>query len=374
MADDSDAPVVFGWDASDFDWERGARPDNVFAAAREGIRFFTHKITESAGVVHYRAGEMVRAAVAAGIPIVGFYVVPRTPGPSIAAQVDFAIYQADRQMPEWRTLQGFFWQVDLEHWSYDQVHPQHGVAMAELLRAKTGKRAILYAPRWSYGNSIPGDDVLWASNYGSDPYIHFLEAYAAGGGDNHPGWAPYSGRSPVILQFGSRTTIGGQRICDANAFRGTLDQLRALITGDDEMSWDEQLERVEGETLPTGKVLPAEQRTARTALAFALRHSYSGRQASEETLRLTRQLLASQAESATRESSMLAAIRALAEGGGVEVAPIVDAVRAEAQATRDLVEQRHQSEMAELTRLHAEELATTVAGLQAQLDALRTTD
>jgi hypothetical protein len=41
---------------------------------------------------------------------------------------------------------------------------------------------------------------------------------------------------PTFLQYGSRLTIGSQPGCDANAFRGTLDQLRALITGGNEMS------------------------------------------------------------------------------------------------------------------------------------------
>src|SRR5688500_14027533 len=133
MADDPNIPTLFGWDASDYDWGRGARPFHVAAAAREGIQFFTHKITESTGTVHRHAGEMVRAATAASIPVVGFYIVPRTPGPSIAAQVDFAIRHADAQMPEWRTLHGFFWQVDTEKWSYDAVNPAHGAEMCRLL-------------------------------------------------------------------------------------------------------------------------------------------------------------------------------------------------------------------------------------------------
>jgi hypothetical protein len=174
---------------------------------------------------------MVAAAVAAGIPLVGLYIVPRTPGPSIEAQVNFAIAEADRQFPQWRTLPGYFWQVDLEHWSYDKVAPQHGVTMAALLRAKTGKPTILYAPRWAYGNTIGGSDLLWASSYGSNPDLPFREAYERAGGNSHPGWAAYSGRVPTILQYGARTTIGGQGICDANAFRGTVAELAALVTG-----------------------------------------------------------------------------------------------------------------------------------------------
>ena len=67
------------------------------------------------------------------------------------------------------------------------------------------------------------------------------------------------------------------------------------------------------------------------------------------------QLVASAAAEATRDAAMLAAIQALAVGGGVDAAPIVAAVREEAARTRQLVT----------------ELQARVAELEEQLELLR---
>lgn len=225
--------TLFGWDASDYDWDRGARPATVTRAAGEGISFFTHKISEGTKTVHDHCGEMLKAAVAAKVPFVGAYVVPRTPGNSghgdIKAQVAFAITQLDRQFPEWKTTPGFFIQVDLEKWSYDAVSPNVGIQMVDEFTRVMGRRPVLYAPRWAYGDTIGGIAPLWASNYGSNVAQPFKELYASRGGDTGEGWSAYSGRTPKIWQYGSNAVIGGQRQTDANAFRGTVEDFRAMI-------------------------------------------------------------------------------------------------------------------------------------------------
>jgi len=126
-------------------------------------------------------------------------------------------------------MPGFFLQVDLEHWPYDQVVPAQGVAACGLLRQRSGHWVVLYAPQWAYGNTIGGSDPLWASAYGGNPAVDFRQAYP-GDGDGKR-WQSYSGRTPVFVQYGSATTIGRQPGCDANAFRGSLADLRQLITG-----------------------------------------------------------------------------------------------------------------------------------------------
>jgi len=72
------------------------------------------------------------------------------------------------------------------------------------------------------------------------------------------------------------------------------------------------------------------------------------------------------AADATRDAAMLAAIEALASDGNVDTAAIINQIKAEAQATRDLVQQQHEAEMAAL----AEEKAAEIAGLQAELERL----
>jgi hypothetical protein len=231
--------TIFGWDASDFDHDRGMRATHIENAAIEGIRFFTHKVTEGTRTVHFQCGSKLKTAVAVGIPFVGAYVVTRTPGNfgngTISAQVNFAITELTRQWPTWKDFFGFFWQVDLEHWSYDTVAAKYGVEMCSLLRERTGKRVLLYAPRWAYGDSIPGNDPLWNSHYVSTTGP-FRSIYP---GDGYVGWNRMSERIPVILQYSSKAIIGGQSTCDANAFRGSLSDFETMIgvemalTGDD---------------------------------------------------------------------------------------------------------------------------------------------
>jgi GH25 family lysozyme M1 (1,4-beta-N-acetylmuramidase) len=230
--------TIFGWDASDYDWGRG--PMDLAAAARDGIVFFTHKATEGTGTRHRYYGEALNRARDAGIPVLGAYHVVRT-SPSIASQVTYMLAYLDSQTPWWRAHPHFFIQVDLELWDYDKVPASVGEAFADAVQQASGKVAVIYASRGQYGNQLAGTShELWNANYGSNPAVHFRQAYSARGGDGGPGWVTYSGRMPQIWQYGSRATIGSQTICDANAFRGTLAQLKELVNphatdGDDEM-------------------------------------------------------------------------------------------------------------------------------------------
>jgi len=56
-------------------------------------------------------------------------------------------------------------------------------------------------------------------------------------GDDSIRWAPFGGCQPDILQFTDRALIAG-KVLDANAFRGSPDQLGTLLgltrEGDDE--------------------------------------------------------------------------------------------------------------------------------------------
>src|SRR5262249_55808726 len=57
-------------------------------------------------------------------------------------------------------------------------------------------------------------------------------------GDSYAGWGSYSGQTPAIVQYTSSATIAGRTTCDANAFRGTIDQLLTLIGGDTVAGFD----------------------------------------------------------------------------------------------------------------------------------------
>ncbi len=253
MADDPNIPNVFGWDASDYDWQRG--PMDLAAAARDGIEFFTHKATEATWTKHVHYGEAMRRARDAGIPVLGAYHVVRSPADA-EREVDYCLAYVNAQTPWWRDFPCWFWQVDLEKWSYDNVPAAEGEAFADIIEAKTGRKAVIYASKGQYDNALNGTShQLWNANYGNNNVGHYRQIYANRGGDSGAGWVNYSGRMPIFWQYGSRTTIGSQSTCDANAFRGTLAQLRALLEGD-EMVWDDVTGGdLNPSNVPAGRVL-----------------------------------------------------------------------------------------------------------------------
>ncbi len=220
--------TTFGWDASNYD----APP-----TARDSVDFYTHKAAE--GHHFYYDAEYAASLTNArnlGIPVLGAYFVTH-PG-TVSDQVDWFLSIVDSETPWWRQYP-WIWQIDAEKFSYMSRAPNldeiNGFGDLICSRARVpASQVIVYAPRWLYGDSLRGLRYrLWASNYGSNPAVPYRQAYP---GDGSSRWDAYSGQTPIILQYGSRTTIAGQTTCDANAFRGTLDQLKALLTGDDDMT------------------------------------------------------------------------------------------------------------------------------------------
>lgn len=248
MAVDPLVSTVFLWDASDFDWDRG--PMDLGAARRDGIDGFTHKATEGTWTKHVHFGDAMRRARDAGIPVLGAYHVVRSPL-NAASEVDYCLSYVDQQVPWWRDFPCWFWQVDLEKWPYDSVPAIEGENFADIIEARTGRPAVIYASKGQYGDELSGTShELWNANYGANPGGHYRSVYAAYGGDGGPGWTTYSGRMPIFWQFGSATTIGSQNTCDANAFRGTLSQLTAVLNGvdmtpDQDQSLDDTRYKVE---------------------------------------------------------------------------------------------------------------------------------
>lgn len=217
--------TIYGWDASHWD----APP-----AVRDGISWYTHKVAE--GHRFYKDAEYsqsLNAARALGVPVLGSYFVNH-PG-TVADQADWWVSIVNAETPWWRDVP-WIWQIDAEKFSYMDRAPSLSEinALGDAICARTGSPAssvIAYAPKWLYGDNLTGLRYrLWASNYGTNPAAPYRDTYP---GDSSSRWGAYSGQTPIILQYGSKTTIAGQTTCDANAYRGTLDQLTALFTGDD---------------------------------------------------------------------------------------------------------------------------------------------
>jgi GH25 family lysozyme M1 (1,4-beta-N-acetylmuramidase) len=221
-------PAVWGWDASGHDWKRG--PMDLVAARKDGISFFTHKCSEghTFKVAEYKRG--LERARAARIPVLGAYHVlwPGSPGNPIR-EARFFFNLVNTKTPWWKDVP-WIWQLDAEKFEQMPRKPSPAECkqfMTELKRLAGGRGYfVAYAPRWAYGDTFRIGFDLWASDYsGSGAARPFKEQYK---GVPQKSWRPYSGRRPRILQFASDATIGRQKKCDADRFRGSLQQLLAL--------------------------------------------------------------------------------------------------------------------------------------------------
>ena len=213
--------TIFGWDMSHFD------APSLGNAVAEGIAFITHKAGGDATDAELPAWWAGVRTMDPQTVLLGAYWVLLPGNP--AGRADAFLARLDAACPGWRD-RPFLLQADCEKWNGDAgtVPSKAEIkTFCDRLVARMPKlRPVVYGPKWVYGNGLDGLPYpLWASSY----------VTGAGGfkalypGDSSSRWAAYSGQTPAILQFTSSATIGGQTTSDANAYRGTLDQLVTLV-------------------------------------------------------------------------------------------------------------------------------------------------
>lgn len=220
--------TLYGWDSSHYDGP------TQHAAIGEGFTFFTHKAGGDANDGEIAAwwadmGEKL------GVLIGAYWVL--LPGDP-AGRADQFLSRLDATCPGWHG-RPFILQVDCEQWSGD---PGTVPSKAEiktfcdrLVDRMPKLRPIVYGPEWVYGDKLAGLGYpLWASAYVSGAGA----ASTLYPGDGSSKWHAYSGQTPAVLQFTSSATIAGQTTCDANAYRGSLAQLTALVAP----GWDTDME------------------------------------------------------------------------------------------------------------------------------------
>jgi hypothetical protein len=215
---EADVPI-YGWDMSHYD-----SPD-ARAAVAEGFSFITHKVGGDADDAEIGTWWNLMKGYRDRVVLGGYWVL--YPGNPVG-RADAFLARLDSQCPGWRDAE-FILQVDGEVWGGDTTTRPGKAdlqAFCGRLRAKMPKlMPFVYAPKSMYGDTLTGLGYpLWASSYVSGTGA----ASALYPGDTSTRWAAYSGQTPAILQFTSSATIAGQTTCDANAFRGTLAQLKAL--------------------------------------------------------------------------------------------------------------------------------------------------
>lgn len=141
-------------------------------------------------------------------------------GPSGAAQAQYFASKAGG-------LAGFGIVIDLERSSGSPTVAQAQDCAAELRKLYPGHPIGAYAPHWyTAGATLEFCDWLWASEYVSgsgDPGVLYKSVPATW-------WAPYGGKSPLLLQFTASATIAGvSGPADCSAFPGTAAQLASHV-------------------------------------------------------------------------------------------------------------------------------------------------
>ena len=97
-------------------------------------------------------------------------------------------------------------------------------------RAAGYRVPLVYLPRWYWQQigspSLAGLPPLWSSRYPDYTVRGLGDAYAKAPGSY---WDGYGGLPVALLQFTSSARVAGYAPLDANAYRGSRDQLAALL-------------------------------------------------------------------------------------------------------------------------------------------------
>lgn len=204
--------TIFGIDIAS--WQQGLNVDRV---AAEGFRYVIAKATESN---NYRNPEYATQKAGArknGLHFGAYHYIRADV--SAKSQVDnYAGLEPDKSIP-----------VMLDH--------EAGSGDVRVLRAVHSEFIsrgyhvnLTYLPSWYWSGTMGKPDLaglppLMSSNYGNERAGFASAIYP---GDADVGWNGYGGIDVAIFQFTQKASVAGQ-VIDANAFRGTEDQLAALF-------------------------------------------------------------------------------------------------------------------------------------------------
>lgn len=185
----------------------------------EGFDFAFFKATEGESFVDAQFAANLRAGAEAGL-LVGAYHYQRADS-SAAAQAAHIAATVPAHVPVI---------LDVEDGGGDANLSRDILGRL----AATGHRSpLLYLPRW-YWEQIGSPDLgglppLWYSRYASNDggyasviYERYRDFYDAQ-------WGGYGGLGVAVLQFTASATVAGVSPVDANAYRGTREELAGLL-------------------------------------------------------------------------------------------------------------------------------------------------
>jgi hypothetical protein len=203
--------VLFGLDISHHQDERL----DLGRAKREGISYVILKATEGSTWTDPEFADNLAEARAAGLLVAAYHY--QRPG-SAAAQVANVKAVVPRDVPVILDVEDGSGDVDLTR------------TLVARLRAAGYRTPLLYLPRWYWDTlgrpSLEGLPPLWSSRYPDMVVGSLADEWA-----DVPGhyWNGYGGLDVELLQFTSSTRIAGHQPIDANAYRGSLADLAALL-------------------------------------------------------------------------------------------------------------------------------------------------
>jgi hypothetical protein len=183
---------------------------------REGIEFVIIKSSEGSSFVDQEFAANLAEARVAGLLAVAYHYVRANA--TAAAQVANVARVVPRDVPVIPDVEAGSGGVALVR------------ELVDRLRAAGYRVPLLYLPRWYWQQigspSLAGLPPLWSSRYPDIVVGSLADEWA-----DVPGqyWNGYGGLGVAVLQFTSSASIAGHRPIDANAFRGTRDELAAVL-------------------------------------------------------------------------------------------------------------------------------------------------
>jgi GH25 family lysozyme M1 (1,4-beta-N-acetylmuramidase) len=210
--------VLFGVDVSDFQGDVDAARMRA-----DGVEFAIIKATEGSSWKGQHFAANLQRARAAGQLVAAYHYVRGDV--SASAQLANVISVVPLDVPVI---------LDVEANSGDVSMAR---AIHTALKTHGYRTPLLYLPRW-YWQQIGSPDLsglppLWSSHY-PDNVVGSLAGKWAQIPDSY--WAGYGGLNVAVLQFTSSASVGGRSPIDANAYRGTRDELAALLQGGNDMN------------------------------------------------------------------------------------------------------------------------------------------
>lgn len=203
--------TIFGIDVSNHN------PGIDMAQVRaEGFDFAFCKVTEGDGFVDSTWPGFRDAAKAAGLLLAGYHYLRADA--QIDTQAELFVQNLGAGIPA---------MIDFESGSGDM---NTFWAFVNAVNARGVEIALSYIPRW-YWTGCGGGDLSQVPGLIQSSYVTG-SGYASAlyPGDDSDNWAAFGGRTPDLLQFTDQAIVAGMSV-DANAFRGTRDQLAALLNG-----------------------------------------------------------------------------------------------------------------------------------------------